>query len=87
MDEPVALEVEAALIDAYPGLTNIAGGTGSEYGAMHAKGIIARYGAEPAVFEDRALLISVNRTATERSLYEATLYAWKVNPEKARQRT
>ena len=28
MDERTAFEVEAALIDAYPGLTNIAGGTG-----------------------------------------------------------
>jgi hypothetical protein len=40
MDEGTASEVEAALIDAYPGLTNIVGGTGaSDYGAMHAKEI------------------------------------------------
>jgi uncharacterized protein len=85
MDEPTAFEVEAALIDAYPGLTNIAGGTGSnDYGAMHAKEIIGRYAAEPAVFEDKALLISVNRSAAERSLYEATRYAWKVSPVKAK---
>ena len=38
MDEATAFEVEAALMDAYPGLTNIAGGTGSsDYGAMHAQ--------------------------------------------------
>ena len=37
MDETTALEVEAALIDAYPGLTNLAGGVGnSDFGAMHA---------------------------------------------------
>ena len=85
MDERTAFEVEAALIDAYPGLTNIVGGTGSnDYGAMHAKEIIARYAAEPADFQDKALLISVNRSAAERSLYEATRYAWKVNPAKAR---
>ena len=36
--EKTALEVETALIDAYPGLTNTAGGTGSsDYGAMHAR--------------------------------------------------
>lgn len=85
MDEPTALEVEAALIDAYPGLTNIAGGLGSEYGAMHAREIIERYAAEPAVFQHRALLINVNRSAAETSLYEATRYSWKVSLSKAQQ--
>src|SRR6266542_4269057 len=81
MDERTAFEVEAALIDAYPGLTNIVGGTGgNDYGAMHAREIIGRYAAEPAVFHDKALLISVNRSAAETSLYEATRYAWKINP-------
>jgi hypothetical protein len=86
MDPARALEVEAALLDAYPGLTNIAGGTGSnEYGVMHAKEIMRRYAAEPAVFQHKALLISVNRGAvdTERSLYEATRYAWKISKSKA----
>jgi hypothetical protein len=50
-------------------LTNIVAGAGSGYyGAMHAKEIVARYRAEPAVFQHRALLISVNRSATEASL-------------------
>jgi len=86
MDERTAFEVEAAVIDAYPGLTNIAGGTGgSDYGAMHAKEIIRRYSAEPAVFRHKALLISVNRSAAERSLYDATRYAWKISKPKAKQ--
>lgn len=86
MDEKTASEVEAALIDAYPGLTNIVGGTGSsDYGAMHAKEIIRRYSAEPAVFRHKALLISVNRSAVERSLYDATRYAWKISKAKAKQ--
>jgi len=86
MDEKTAFEVEAALIDAYPGITNIVGGTGgSDYGAMHAKEIIRRYSAEPAIFRHKALLISVNRSATETSLYEATRYAWKLSKSKARQ--
>jgi hypothetical protein len=86
MDEKTAFEVEAALMDAYPGLTNIAGGIGnSDYGAMHAKEIIRRYAAEPAVFKHKAMLISVNRSAADTSLYEATRYAWKVNPLKATQ--
>lgn len=84
MDEATALEVESALIDAYPGLTNLAGGIGgNEFGVLHAKEIIQRYMAEPAVFRHRALLINVNRTAAETSLYEATRYAWRINREKA----
>jgi hypothetical protein len=87
MDEETALEVEAALIDAYPGLTNIAGGFGSDFGAMHAKEIIQRYAAEPAVFHHKAMLISVNRSASETSLYEAARYAWKVSlPKPSKQR-
>jgi hypothetical protein len=86
MDEETATEVEAALIDAYPGLTNLVGGAGSgDYGAMHAKEIVRRYCAEPAEFRHRALLISVNRSADERSLYEATRYAWKIKKSKAEQ--
>jgi hypothetical protein len=85
MDNKTAIEVEAALIDAYPGLTNIAGGSGSgDYGAMHAREIIQRYSAEPAEFKHKALLISVNRSAVENSLYEATRFAWKVDPLKAK---
>lgn len=86
MDDEMAFEVEAALIDAYPGLTNVAGGAGSsDYGVMHAKEIITRYQAEPAVFQHKALLINVNKTATETSLYEATRYAWGVNKARAEQ--
>lgn len=86
MDEPTAFEVEAALMDAYPGLTNIAGGTGSyDYGVMHAHEIIRRYGAPTAEFQHRVLLINVPRTATETSLYEATRFAWRLNPDKARE--
>jgi hypothetical protein len=86
MDDKTAFEVEAALIDAYPGLTNIVGGAGgNDYGAMHAKEIIRRYSAELAVFQHKALLISVNRSATETSLYDATRYAWKISKSKAKQ--
>lgn len=84
MDDNTAIEVEAALIDAYPGLTNVVAGAGSnDYGVMHAKEIIRRYAAEPAIFHHRALLISVNRSAAETSRYEATRYAWKISRPKA----
>lgn len=86
MDEATAFEVESALMDAYPGLTNLAGGVGgSDFGAMHAREIMRRYAAEPAVFQHRALLISVNRSAAETSLYEATRFAWKISRSRAKQ--
>jgi len=85
MDKDTALQVEAALIDAYPGLTNIAGGVGSsDYGAMHAREIMRQYAAEPAVFKHRVLMIGVNRSAEEsNTLYDATRYAWKISRSKA----
>jgi len=84
MDEKTALEVEAALIDAYPGLTNIASGTGAnEYGVMHANEIIRQYSAEQAVFKHKALLININISASQTSLYEATRRAWKLSKSKA----
>jgi hypothetical protein len=88
MDDKTAFEVEAALIDAYPEALNKVGGTRSnEYGVMHAREIVQQYCAEPAVFPPRfrALLISVNRSAAEKSLYEATRYAWKLNRSRAQQ--
>ena len=84
MDEATAFEVEAALIDAYPGLTNIMNGHGNnEYGSMHPAEIIKRYKAEIATFRHKALLISVNRSALDNSLYEAVRYAWVLNKERA----
>jgi hypothetical protein len=86
MDDKTALEVEAALMDAYPGLMNVAGGRGSDdYGARHAREIVRQYSAEPAEFRHKALLISVNQSAVEASLYESIRYAWKINPAKAKQ--
>ena len=85
MDDKTAMEVEAALIDAYPGLTNAVIGAGSnDFGAMHAQEIVNRYEAHVADFEHRAILINVNRSATETSLYEATRYAWKISAKRAK---
>ncbi len=84
LDSKTAFEVEAALIDAYPSATNIAGGyNGDERGVMHADEIIERYEAPVADFQHNLVIINVNRTASERSLYEAVRYAWKINPKKA----
>lgn len=84
LDENTAMEVEAALIDSYSGLTNIASGAGSsETGVMHAKEIIAQYAAEEAEIMHKALIITVNRSSLEKSLYNATRYAWKLSLKKA----
>lgn len=86
MNDDTAFEVEAALMDAYAGLTNVAGGIGSaDFGIMHADEILRRYAAPEATFEHKALLIIVNRSASEASLFDATRYAWKVSLTKARQ--
>ncbi|MCH7839904.1 MAG: hypothetical protein IID38_06680 [Planctomycetes bacterium] len=82
MDDKTAMEVEAALIDAYPGLTNAVIG-GNDFGAMHAQEIVNRYEADVAEIKRRAILINVNRSATETSLYEATRYAWRIAVKKA----
>jgi len=86
MEVAVAKEVEAALIDAYPGLTNIVCGEDSgERGAMHADEITRKYLAKPAVFKHRALLVSVNRSAYERTLYESTRFAWTLSKKRVKE--
>jgi uncharacterized protein len=86
LTEEQAFEVEAALIDAYPEVTNQVGGRASdERGLMHANQVIERYEAKEAVFAHKAIVISVNRTVAEReSVYAAVRYAWKLDPNKAR---
>ena len=85
MDEATAMEVEAALIDAYPGATNIVGGLGSsDYGPMNAKEIIDKYRAEEAVFLHKILMININKTISEKSIYDAVRFAWRINVNKAR---
>lgn len=85
MDSKTSFEVEAALIDAYPGLTNIAGGHGNnDFGSMHAVEISRKYQAETAQFNHKVIMICVNRSATESSLYDVTRFAWRINASKAR---
>lgn len=84
LDEGTAFEVEAALIDAYPGATNIVGGSGSnEFGPMNAVEIINKYKAEEAVFVHKVLMIIINKSIAENSIYDATRFAWKIDKQKA----
>ena len=85
MNDKTALEVEATLMDAYPGLTNIAGGAENERGAMHAQEVLAQYGADFAEFRHKAVLFNVSRNALKFDLYEATRYAWRINKARVTQ--
>src|SRR5579872_6174640 len=84
MSEEIAKEVEAALIDAYPGLTNILPGHDGARGVTHADQIIRDYEAPEAEFQHNVILISVNRSIEEQEAYDAVRYAWKISPDKAR---
>lgn len=81
--EEVALEVEAALIDAYPGITNLMSGYGSEYGMMNTYEILNKYKAETAVLDHDVLMITINRSISEKSTYNATRFAWKLDVQRA----
>ncbi|MBN2659129.1 MAG: hypothetical protein JXR86_18895 [Spirochaetales bacterium] len=86
MDEDMAFEVEAALIDAYSGVTNLQGGTGSnDYGPMNSLEIINKYAAEEAVFQHKVLMITINRLASERGIYDATRFSWKISKNKVKE--
>lgn len=77
-------EVESAVIDAYPGLTNIQAGQDSDRGVMHAEEIIRLYEAQEAVFLPKLVLININRTSDDQAPYDAVRYSWKIDPDKAR---
>ena len=58
--EDVAFQIEGAVLDAYPGLTNQVGGHGSgDYGVRHAVEIVAEYTAEPFEAREPLILISI----------------------------
>lgn len=84
LTEEQAWEVEAALIDAYPEVTNQVGGRASDArGMMHADQVVERYEAQEARFVHKVLLININRTATERGVYDAVRSAWVLDPKRA----
>ncbi len=86
LNEGTALEVEAALMDAYPGLTNISGGHGSaDRGRAHVNEIVNRYAAEPVSFRHSCLEVLVSRLSSEASIYHVARFAWPVAVERARQ--
>lgn len=86
--EDVAYEVESALIDAYPGLTNQVGGHGAgDYGSRHVEEIVAQYAAEEFVVRESLLLIFIGRYLNDTGdPYESVRCHWRLNVDRARDR-
>ena len=67
MSEAAAKEVEAALIDAYPGLVNRVAGTGSrDRGTRHVSEIVLEYSAKEFTVEEPLILISIGQLWAEK---------------------
>jgi hypothetical protein len=84
--EALAYEIEAALIDAYPGLTNAVGGRGSgDYGCRHVEQIVSEYGAESFDAKEPLILISIAKSYEEegRSIYDAVRGVWRIDSKRA----
>lgn len=82
MTEEAVKEVEAALIDAYPGLTNKVAGEGSDRGAGHATEMKGKYSAEEFVVGEHLILISIANTWEERGTYGAVRGLWGMKFER-----
>lgn len=85
--ENVAYQIEAALIDAYPGLANQVGGHNSgDYGVRHVVEIINEYSAEPFEAKEPLILISIGPSIEEegRTVYDAVRCCWVIKLERAR---
>ena len=84
--EKMALQIEAAVMDAYPGLANRAGGHDSgDYGCRHVKEIIDEYSATEFEVSDRLILISINKSFDEegKSVYDAVRGIWRISMSRA----
>jgi hypothetical protein len=78
--EWVAYEVEAALIDVYPGALNRVAGHGSDkYGCRHADEIVAEFEAEEFEVTESLMCICINSRFYTHSTYDAVRGMWPVN--------
>lgn len=85
-DEDVAFQIEAALIEAYPGLTNKVDGHGTgDYGCRHVEQIIMEYSAETFEIREPLILVSISKSYQEEgvSAYDAARAAWRINKRNA----
>lgn len=83
-----AYEVEAALIDAFSGLSNIsAGHYSNDRGPMHTTEIIAKYALPTVEFrDDKLVMININSADhnSPKELYDRVRYAWRLSEHRAR---
>ena len=73
-NEDVAYQIEAAMIHAYPGLTNkVAGHGAGDYGYRHVEQIVTEYASEPFEVKEPLILISIARSyeEEEKDIYDA----------------
>ncbi len=92
LDEATALEVEAALIDEYPGLTNVMPPINSEYGVTSVEQIVHRYGLEKITkFDenDKVLIIKIKPESVDDfgrgSIYDTVRMWWKLSEERIKE--
>jgi hypothetical protein len=91
ISDAAVADVEAAVIDAYPGLTNIQGGAGSgSKGPMNAVQIVDKYALPEMEFEppEKLVLINVNalQDVFDRSkIYFQVRFAWRISQWRASQ--
>ena len=89
--EAAIFEVEAALMDAYPGLTNIQGGhASSDRGPMNHLELIDKYSLPelPTAPEHRLVLININKLEERfdrRAIYNLVRYCWRISKTRAEQ--
>lgn len=88
MDERAALQVEAALIDVYPGLTNEMRGHDAARGPAHVKQLVATYAKEEMEINDsdKLLLFKITdhvQAGRGGSVYDTVRWAWEVSLENA----
>ena len=85
MSEAAAKEVEAALIDAYPGLVNRVAGEGSrDRGTRHGREILLEYSAEEFVVEEPLILISIGQLWNKLGVYDAVKGVWRLDIKRAK---
>jgi hypothetical protein len=79
-DAKTAYQIEAALMDAYPGLSNRSAGHGSgEFGCRHLQEIIDEYSRVEFVENEAIILISINRSYKEdgKTILDAVRGCWR----------
>jgi len=89
LNDDQAFLVEAALIDAYPKLTNAVSGHGSgDTGLMTAREIVIKYGLPELVTDppDRLVLINIRKLDKRddaKAIFQLVRYCWRINKARA----